>query len=182
MLINLPLRAVRLATDPMVDTVIVLTKPLGLYLFNAVLRFFNVLGLVQVERMVRQWTQEVPAGGQSATETASPHALISQRLHSLAQLLSRNITFRDFSERGVSWYQQALATYMKFAHGDTTTDRVLFIMVGYSIVGVLVAFYLNILTVGNIQNAGRAVRTVVKQQLMVMKVGLNLLTHTRLVH
>ncbi|KZS94639.1 hypothetical protein SISNIDRAFT_410077 [Sistotremastrum niveocremeum HHB9708] len=174
-LIHAPLKIVRIVTDPIVDTVVALIKPSGSYAWNALLRFLPILGLSQVEHTIREWASREATGGEALDGATKLYVQASQRLLTLAQLLSRTSTFRGFSESCLSWSQRALATYLKFAHGDTTTDRVLFILLGDSLAGVLVAFYLNILTVGNIQNAGRAVRTVVKQQLMVMKVAVFIL-------
>jgi len=55
------------------------------------------------------------------------------------------------------------------ALGDGTGERVFAIALGYAVVGLLVAFYLNVFTVGSVKSAGRAVRSAVRQQLLVVK-------------
>jgi E3 ubiquitin-protein ligase MARCH6 len=44
------------------------------------------------------------------------------------------------------------------------------VMLGYTIISLALAIYLNVLTVGNVRNAGKAVRGTVRQQLLVVKV------------
>jgi E3 ubiquitin-protein ligase MARCH6 len=50
------------------------------------------------------------------------------------------------------------------ALGDGTGERVFAIALGYAVIGLLVAFYLNVFTVGSVKSAGRAVRGAVRQQ------------------
>lgn len=62
---------------------------------------------------------------------------------------------------GDAWYRMAV--------GSGPAERVFAIGLGYSVVGILLALYLNILTVGNARTATRAVRNAVRQQLLVIK-------------
>jgi len=57
------------------------------------------------------------------------------------------------------------------ALGDGTGERIFAIALGYAVIGLLIAFYLNVFTVGTVKSAGRAVRSAVRQQLLVVKVG-----------
>jgi E3 ubiquitin-protein ligase MARCH6 len=61
-------------------------------------------------------------------------------------------------------------TWIRLALGDGTTEKIFAVILGYAVVALLLAMYLNILTVGNVKSAGRAVRSVVRQQLLVLKV------------
>lgn len=54
--------------------------------------------------------------------------------------------------------------------GDTSFNRFFAIILGYAVIGFLVALYLNVLNVGNVQSAGRAIRNAIRQQLIVLKV------------
>ena len=56
--------------------------------------------------------------------------------------------------------------------GDGTGERVFAIALGYTVIGLLIAFYLNVFTVGSVKSAGRAVRSAVRQQLLVVKARL----------
>jgi E3 ubiquitin-protein ligase MARCH6 len=67
------------------------------------------------------------------------------------------------------WYRMAV--------GYGPAERVFAIGLGYSVVGLSLAMYLNILTVGNARTATRAVRNAVRQQLLVIKVRLLLFAH-----
>lgn len=62
------------------------------------------------------------------------------------------------------------STWIRLALGDGTPEKVFAVVLGYAVVGLLLALYLNILTVGNVKSAGRAVRSAVRQQLLVFKV------------
>lgn len=62
-------------------------------------------------------------------------------------------------------------TWIRLALGYGPTEKVFAVLLGYAVVGVILAIYLNILTVGNVKSAGRAVRNAVRQQLLVFKVG-----------
>jgi E3 ubiquitin-protein ligase MARCH6 len=55
--------------------------------------------------------------------------------------------------------------------GSGPAEKVFAISLGYVVVGLAVAVYLNLLTVGNAKSANRAIRSAVKQQLLVIKVG-----------
>ena len=71
---------------------------------------------------------------------------------------------RELSEEGKT-------TWIKCATGDTPNDRTFAVLLGYAVVGLLLAIYLNILTIGSMRSAGRAVRHAVRQQLLVVKVA-----------
>ncbi len=70
-----------------------------------------------------------------------------------------------------SSYQVATG-WTRMALGDGTGERVFAIALGYAVIGLLVAFYLNVFTVGSVKSAGRAVRSAVRQQLLVVKASL----------
>jgi E3 ubiquitin-protein ligase MARCH6 len=61
--------------------------------------------------------------------------------------------------------------WVRFALGEGPSEKVFAVVLGYAVVGLLLALYLNILTVGNAKSAGRAVRNAVRQQLLVLKVA-----------
>lgn len=64
------------------------------------------------------------------------------------------------------------ATWKRMALGQGPGERAFAVALGYAVVGMLLSLYLNILTVGNVKSAGRAVRSAVRQQLLVIKVCL----------
>lgn len=67
---------------------------------------------------------------------------------------------------------QVATGWTRMALGDGTGERVFAIGLGYAVIGLLVAFYLNVFTVGSVKSAGRAVRSAVRQQLLVVKASL----------
>lgn len=62
--------------------------------------------------------------------------------------------------------------WVRLALGDGTTEKIFAISLGYIVDAILLGIYLNILTVGSMKSAGRAVRNAVRQQLLVVKVGI----------
>lgn len=64
----------------------------------------------------------------------------------------------------------AKSSWVDLANGDATSNRLFSIALGYLIASFLLAIYLNILNVGNVQSAGRAMRSAIRQQLIVLKV------------
>ena len=63
-------------------------------------------------------------------------------------------------------------TWIRMAVGNGTSSRLFAISVGYAIDALLLAIYLNVLTVGSVRSASRAIRNAVRQQLLVVKVRL----------
>jgi E3 ubiquitin-protein ligase MARCH6 len=66
--------------------------------------------------------------------------------------------------------EQIRTTWTQLALGQGPKEKVFAIALGYVVVVILVSLYLNLLTVGNMKTAGRAVRTAVREQLLVLKV------------
>lgn len=62
-------------------------------------------------------------------------------------------------------------TWKRLALGEGPRERAFAVILGYAVVGLMLSLYLNILTVGNVKSAGRAVRSAVRQQLLVLKVS-----------
>jgi E3 ubiquitin-protein ligase MARCH6 len=61
--------------------------------------------------------------------------------------------------------------WVKMALGSGTYETIFAVVLGYHVFGVLLLMYLNVLTVGSMRSAGKAVRNAVRQQLLVAKVG-----------
>ncbi len=79
-----------------------------------------------------------------------------------------------FANLGKSLREHAVAfkaSWIELSYGDGSVNRVFAIALGYLAFGFVVALYLNILNVGNVQSAGRAIRSAIRQQLIVIKVG-----------
>jgi E3 ubiquitin-protein ligase MARCH6 len=73
-------------------------------------------------------------------------------------------------------------SWLRLALGHGPLERLFAVSLGYVIFGLAVAVYLNLLTVGTARSAGRAVRSAVRQQLLVLKVLTPCLLLERLIH
>ena len=61
--------------------------------------------------------------------------------------------------------------WTRMSLGRGPVEKAFAIVFGYFIIGITLAVYMNILTVGTIKNAEKALRTAVRQQLLVVKVS-----------
>lgn len=60
--------------------------------------------------------------------------------------------------------------WMRMSLGRGPVEKAFAIVFGYSLIGISLAVYMNVLTVGTIKSAEKALRTAVRQQLLVVKV------------
>ncbi|KAH9935970.1 uncharacterized protein BXZ73DRAFT_76777 [Epithele typhae] len=88
---------------------------------------------------------------------------------SLYRLLEEDTTVMRYAEP--YFHPESKEAWISLATGDTPNDKMFAVLLGYAVVGLLLAIYLNILTVGSMRSAGRAVRHAVRQQLLVVKVA-----------
>ncbi|KAG5654209.1 hypothetical protein H0H81_006242 [Sphagnurus paluster] len=193
-ILHLPIRAIRVITDPVVDTVVFFFLELVLPPFKravsmgALWLIGNSFGQATVDRIVMRTTKlgsnlanlgdrpltQIFSWTSSTTPQPQPSAVTTPSL--FATFLDRvaDLAEPQFALLGmrvrVAWVQLRLA-WLRLAIGQTPTDRTFAIILGYVVVGVIVAIYLNLLTVGNARTAGRAVRSAVRQQLLVLKVA-----------
>lgn len=114
----------------------------------------------------------------AATSTPSEAAEVEPTPSYLYRLLEEDTTvmrmaepyFAPLGQSVRQWSEQGKETWVEMAIGDDRQDRVFAVSLGYAVVGLLLAIYLNILTVGTMRSAGRAVRSAIRQQLLVVKV------------
>lgn len=62
-------------------------------------------------------------------------------------------------------------SWIRLTLGNGSLERTFAIWLGYTVVAWGLAIYMNVLTVGTVKSAGKAVRTAVRQQLLVVKVS-----------
>jgi E3 ubiquitin-protein ligase MARCH6 len=67
-------------------------------------------------------------------------------------------------------FESFKASWIRLTFGNGPLERTFAIFLGYSVVGLGLAIYMNVLTVGTVKSAGKAVRMAVRQQLLVVKV------------
>ncbi|KAJ6568247.1 hypothetical protein DFH09DRAFT_1261311 [Mycena vulgaris] len=198
-IIHLPIRAMRIVTDPIVDSVMyiiaALLLPLVLRLLyrTANVMFLGVLFLISVV-----------FGQHRAEKTFEVTSSVYFRVHKLSDkpleqlfgwtsgsspttpppsTISAGSGFQSTVVNAAEPYFAALGhevrlsaaqirtTWTRLALGHGAKEKVFAVALGYVVVMVLVSLYLNLLTVGNMKTAGRAVRTAVREQLLVLKVA-----------
>jgi E3 ubiquitin-protein ligase MARCH6 len=199
-ILHLPIKAMRIVTDPVVDTVVFLlvqfVLPRLLGLVQRILNFGFLAGLYIIGKVfgprarektfesaavvysrvktptgenwanIFSWTS--PALPEPATEVPalswveSKFPTLVAKAEPYFALLGREVRVSVL---------RAQVTWKRMALGQGPAERAFAVMLGYAVVGVLLSLYLNILTVGNVRSAGRAVRSAVRQQLLVFKVA-----------
>lgn len=202
-ILHLPIRAMRVITDPVVDTVAFLVIDLllppflrlarwlvayfflgGIHIITKTLGRSTADGITELvtktenriaklaDKILEQlvaWPMmtvpnvEKPSSGSSVFskfETTFPSFVNNTEAY--FAILGRAVRIRTARTQGI---------WMQFALGEGPSERVFAVVLGYAVVGLLLALYLNILTVGNARSAGRAVRNAVRQQLLVLKVA-----------
>ncbi|KLO17994.1 hypothetical protein SCHPADRAFT_925510 [Schizopora paradoxa] len=198
-LLHWPIRIIRIATDPLVDLLFSLLKRTALPIANRIVNavasvVFFVISVVsrlpipflqnhsdlseKVKTRISDFIDQRPlsvfsiAGSQGVTEGDSAFLAAFDKAAEtpLGQILEPH-----FAELGrhVREHSVALkASWIELSYGDGSIHRVFAIALGYLVVGFIVALYLNILNVGNVQSAGRAIRSAIRQQLIVIKVAI----------
>ncbi|KAJ7249539.1 hypothetical protein B0H12DRAFT_696107 [Mycena haematopus] len=198
-ILHLPIRAMRIVTDPIVDSVMYIVASLLLPLIArlfyrvATLLFFGVLSLISLvfgrhradkafevtsavyfrahklsDKPLEQlfaWSSLSSPTTPVPTKVSAPSAFQSTIVHVAEPYfaaLGRDVRLSTEHIRTI-WTQLALG------HGPK--EKVFAIALGYVVVMILVSLYLNLLTVGSMKTAGRAVRTAVREQLLVLKVA-----------
>ncbi|THH10343.1 hypothetical protein EW145_g1377 [Phellinidium pouzarii] len=168
-----PIRTIRYITDPIVDS-------FSFVLSRAIMPSFKALFSVASEPSVDSLTQP---NGESKTllDAGIFKILISRSPDASNSALSRSIDrvanspVAHFLEPYFTWLGKRVrlnalvlkSTWIELANGDASVNRFFAVVLGYTFVGLLVAFYLNILNVGSVQSAGRAIRNAIRQQLIV---------------
>lgn len=187
-ILDLPIRAMRVITDPIVDFVTVI---LGLFVFPglywSIRLILNILLLLTRRKVssddIIDWTiskitimwENVVASLQ--TSPPSPSISLLQRLESFLEsdsVIARYSEpyFATLGREVRTASEQLLTSWVNLTMGQGTREKVFAIILGYGVVGVLLAIYLNVFTVGNARSAGRAIRSAVRQQLLVVKVAM----------
>ncbi|KAI0369741.1 hypothetical protein BV20DRAFT_1044206 [Pilatotrama ljubarskyi] len=195
-ILHLPLRAIRLVTDPVVDTVLLvlsrlLVAPLASLGAFAVTRGLDAVsslaGPDRAEKLVNASaavygrviaivTQVMDGPAKPApSEAAKTEPMTSQ----LYRLLEEDTTIMRLAEPYFAplgnelrqWSAKGKESWIELATGDERQDRIFSVLLGYAVIGLMLAIYLNVLTVGTMRSAGRAVRSAIRQQLLVVKVA-----------
>ncbi|KAG8215068.1 hypothetical protein J3R82DRAFT_8489 [Butyriboletus roseoflavus] len=180
-ILHLPIRGMRIVTDPFVDF---FTLVLGRFLIP----FFHKTSgtfLPNVFSLVTSFSGSlIPSSKLSAVASLwlqSPPqerpAHLSQRIDdffesnsTVARLLEPHFAYVGREVRlFTNHFQQS---WIRLTLGHGSNERAFAIVLGYGIVSIILALYLNVFTVGNAKTAGKAVRNAVRQQLLVVKVAM----------
>ncbi|KAJ7623737.1 hypothetical protein FB45DRAFT_1089571, partial [Roridomyces roridus] len=199
-ILHLPIKAIRVITDPIVDSVMYLIVALLLpFVARLLYRTVNIVFLSILFLIA------VLLGKERAEKTSEATSAAYLRVHQLSdqpldQLLGWTTSVSSSAEPSppkafeLSEYQVAVvnaaepyfaalgkevrvnaeqfqSAWTRLALGHGPKERVFAVALGYVVVMILVSIYLNLLTVGNMKTAGRAVRTAVREQLLVLKVA-----------
>ncbi|KZT70808.1 hypothetical protein DAEQUDRAFT_708092 [Daedalea quercina L-15889] len=195
-ILHLPLRVIRLVTDPIVDGVAILftrlfLPPIFRFLHLLLAPLLSALKLGQgsseaqaavhhdvrgsVQDLMKWVCDKIKERFSAPSDTASsqpPVSFVDRVLQSDSPVF-RYIEpyFAPLGSKVRSTSEDAKLTWGRLAVGDGPNDKIFAIVLGYAVMGLLVALYLNVLTIGNVRNAGKAVRSAVRQQLLVVKVA-----------
>ncbi|XP_006462126.1 hypothetical protein AGABI2DRAFT_118987 [Agaricus bisporus var. bisporus H97] len=185
-ILHFPIRLIRIITDPEVDLVIWIIQRVYRDFFKVYMRpvvkmakilIKNTLGEDKVATYVgfanRTYNGTVhlfsgPSSPIPANETIPAESMLDKIPAYLGPtepyfaLLGREV------RSGVTRFK---ASWCRLAIGSGPTERAFAIGLGYAVIGIVLALYLNVLTIGNARSATRAVRNAVRQQLLVIKVA-----------
>ncbi|KAH9840035.1 uncharacterized protein C8Q71DRAFT_474546 [Rhodofomes roseus] len=190
-ILHLPLRVIRFVTDPIVDVVALLfTKlvvpPILRLLLLFLWPFLAIFGGGQditdtgakakggmygyVCKMLDRF------GGVFSTvsdPTPSESVSLLDRLVESDSVAFRYIEpyFAPLGGKIRTNSEEAKSNWIRLAIGNGPNEKMFAIILGYAVIGIMLALYLNVLTIGNVRNAGKAVRSAVRQQLLVVKVA-----------
>lgn len=78
--------------------------------------------------------------------------------------------FASFGQEVRSTVERIVNWWIRMSLGRGPVEKAFAIVHGYLLIGISLAVYMNILTVGTIKTAEKALRTAVRQQLLVVKV------------
>lgn len=193
-ILHLPIRAMRVITDPVVDFVtFLLSRSVPPLLYMTLDLLFRCLLFAAEKSMgpaaaatvveLRSWVisqgakllERLLEWLRSPPEEPSPGLSgqiekFFERNSALARFLESY--FADFGRDIRLATEQARQSWAHLALGHGTPERTFAICLGYTVITICLAFYLNVFTVGNARSAGRAVRNAVRQQLLVVKVAM----------
>ncbi|KAH9039259.1 hypothetical protein EDB85DRAFT_2110167 [Lactarius pseudohatsudake] len=193
-----PIRVIRIVTDPVVDTIFFLmsvlvlpsiTRLLGGSLNTVQWVLSGIVPSNALEKSthfaITMWKSIVnfPWDRVNAYVISLSSKLVSGQRSETSSVIDRILESNHPAVKAAEHYLEVLGkqvrissyqvatSWTRMALGDGTGERIFAIALGYAVIGLLIAFYLNVFTVGTVRSAGRAVRSAVRQQLLVVKVA-----------
>ncbi|THU92959.1 hypothetical protein K435DRAFT_967467 [Dendrothele bispora CBS 962.96] len=201
-ILHLPIRAVRLLTDPILDSIVyiimdllappyirIARKLFEWWMHSTLFVIASVLGQGRADKakesclatyslVVDLSQRPMEVLGLVPTETKVPPPIVvssaDQSLVTRAFSAAIDIVEPYFAPVGKEVRLSSIRfkdgwTQLALGHGPA--ERTFSVFLGYLMIAFAIALYLNILTMGNVRTAGKAVRSAVRQQLLVLKVA-----------
>lgn len=193
-ILHLPIRAMRVITDPVVDIATFILSRSILPVFYVTLELLLRSALFSVDKL---------AGSPAAVVAAELPSLLASRASqfsgkllewlrsppeepspSLPSYIDKFFESESMIARFLEPYfarfgremrlitEQAQGSWVQLTLGHGTQERTFAIGLGYVVVALSLALYLSVFTAGNARNTGRVVRNAVRQQLLVVKVAM----------
>ncbi|KZT21187.1 hypothetical protein NEOLEDRAFT_792953 [Neolentinus lepideus HHB14362 ss-1] len=170
-ILHSPIRAMRLITDPVVD--------LTLYIL---IRWIvsPVLSIVKGNEVLHYGSSMFTGQSESADMTATSNSTVVEVVYgAINQVLESDSAivraaepyFAVFGERIRETAAKSQDTWVRLAMGDGIPERIFAVALGYVVIGIYYTLYLNVLSSGSAQSAGRAIRGIVRQQLLIVKMA-----------
>ncbi|KDR68014.1 hypothetical protein GALMADRAFT_79202, partial [Galerina marginata CBS 339.88] len=184
--LHLPVRAMRLVTDPIVDFVawiiVDLFFPRVAQLFGAFFHVIMFFGSISAGKLFGKETKLMSkplarfvawtSSSNVTEEVVTQSNFTSIFAANLPDYLGFTEPYFEILGREVRVSTTKFqSTWIQLALGSGPSSRLFAVALGYLVVIFLFCLYLNILTVGNAKSAGLAVRNAVRQQLLVLKVA-----------
>ncbi|KAF9013558.1 hypothetical protein BDZ89DRAFT_467644 [Hymenopellis radicata] len=195
-ILHLPIRAIRVLTDPIVDTVVyVITKVIMPQYFSVVQGFLEfvlmgvlfgskkVFGDAPVDKAheagisiyyrvlnateaISSWTSS-EASNATKVETPSEPSFLNV---TAGDLWLRSSPISRHWERGPAFIWEVPRVVDGVALGHGPSDRVTAVGIGYAVVAFILLSYVHLLAVGN-KETGKAVKNLLRQHVLVLKVA-----------
>ncbi|EIN10123.1 hypothetical protein PUNSTDRAFT_35157, partial [Punctularia strigosozonata HHB-11173 SS5] len=183
--LHFPIRVIQVFTDPILDALLFIASRVLLpSVWTALSACAQAVGRMSVALMsaafgdsvtskATEYTLAVPSnGGSSASIGRGPLSLIDWMFESDVQLARwAEPHFAALGRRVRIGATAAAAIWVRMALGNGPLEKIFATILGYAVVGLLLAIYLNMLTAGNMRNAGRAIRSTIRQQFLIIKVA-----------
>ncbi|KAF8880202.1 hypothetical protein BD779DRAFT_1549951 [Infundibulicybe gibba] len=165
-ILHLPIRAMRTVTDPVVDSLVFLIAeflvPPAARTAQNIIRMLSLAALFLVRHTFGSSAENKVSEVFSHQESFFSSLLQVEKLEPYFALLGKEV-------RVTATRLQANWTCMALGQGPS--EKAFAVILGYAVVGLFLSLYLNLWTAGNAKSASRAIRSAVRQQLLVLKVA-----------
>ncbi|KAI4521828.1 hypothetical protein K525DRAFT_279161 [Schizophyllum commune Loenen D] len=180
-LIQVPMVLIRILTDPIVNGLTHMVVAWALPMVHNLIMFvLRVLLGSKIADKLQSWTTKMYDIACESVERAFSSGAVEETgsVESQASFFWDTVIGKQAEEwlanLGVhvkAFGHEVKNTWIMLAIGDQPAQRAFAVVLGYSVILLGAGIYLNLLSVGNVQTATRAVRNTIRQQLVVLKVA-----------